>query len=964
MESHHWTWDPRVRAQGWQLLPLHMPFRAGHRPQALVAGVVKAGPRECEAGHAPEGGSPPRPDSPSRLALIRMLRRFTIARRYGQFIRFFCAINILLIILGALHGGAYLMGTLLQGPAGFQGVAAAPIPGSSPVTLQPSPPLLGRTRAYWAEPAQPPRLPGNHRAGRAIEDYGPGRVAGLAQSDFKLIEAYDCGMPKNVYDVHVGDLLGCAKPRRPVSIRNVTYQLLQKEMTTRVAGWSCSLRRSQTAFYCGVYDHQTYDPENSYTHNPATLADGLCAQIVSSLEYVDETGGRHAVKHNTVNTIRYPLAGSTLASGGELSCVGQPFRSGGQVVERMVVTVELELVVQAETFISDEEGQVRAQGANVRLPCPLSAQGCQTALISFAWRSEDDHCPLAVARKLVRGQEVTADSGEQVFLSTDGSLIRLVLDHTVSLCGRIVLSTNYENFYLYAAVGHEFTRMAHPTEYQTASFAANLDDYLYDHISTALTKEFNGVLAADCEDRLRQEKHLFWSQLKDPGLTTYILGNGSFASGAGEVLYHYQCQPVVVRARSVGQCYEALPVEPVTQGSPTVQAAQAGLAELRPVPTTAPPSGWRDPPPSQDHPTLFIEPLTHRLTRFGILTPCSEHFQAKYKNAAGDWVAATPSIQKVPAPKEVTTLMTTRTAVLDPIDWTGGGLYDPRELNSMERFLENERARDDLVHSLHAQTNRGGSGPINLSATFPHQGLEYLESTVMQIFAYWLSTIGGVCSIIVCIVLAVALGYHCFTCWAQIHLLRTLRGCGMHLLWVLFPGVHGTRQYTRDKRRRREAAEAASRSGEVGSDTFRYQPGGSGQEMRHLRPQGTLSTLEEEEEEGRDVGSRESGPSPPPSYPGTTLATPTPAARSPGRVLESIGAGDLSQYCAGGERGAAFLTVERLPTPPPRPEAVASTRARAGLDALVLESRANVEEMRGQRGRLDQFLTRAGPRDN
>ena len=168
-----------------------MPFRAGHRPQALVAGVVKAGLRECEAGHAPEGGSPSRPVSPSRPALTRMLRRFTINRKYAHFIRFFCAINVLIIVFGALHGGASLMVALLQGPAGFQGVAAAPTPGSSPVTLQPTPPFLGRTRAYWAEVAQLPRPPGSRRAGRAIEDYGPGRVAGMAQSDFKLIEAYD-----------------------------------------------------------------------------------------------------------------------------------------------------------------------------------------------------------------------------------------------------------------------------------------------------------------------------------------------------------------------------------------------------------------------------------------------------------------------------------------------------------------------------------------------------------------------------------------------------------------------------------------------------------------------------------------------------------------------------------------------------------------------------------------------------
>ena len=44
---------------------------------------------------------------------------------------------------------------------------------------------------------------------------------------------------------------------------------------------------------------------------------------------------------------------------------------------------------------------------------------------------------------------VNDDNGKEVFMSTDNSLVRLVLGDTVSACGEIIQKTNYEHLFLY-----------------------------------------------------------------------------------------------------------------------------------------------------------------------------------------------------------------------------------------------------------------------------------------------------------------------------------------------------------------------------------------------------------------------------------------------------------------------------------------------------------------------------------
>ena len=120
-----------------------------------------------------------------------------------------------------------------------------------------------------------------------------------------------------------------------------------------------------------------------------------------------------------------------------------------------------------------------------------------------------------------------------------------------------------------------------------STYVKNQDNYLYNHIVSALEEELQGILQSDCQSRAQRSKRDFWSQHRDQGLATWLVTGDIFATAAGDVVYQYHCQPVTVRAVNLGKCYQALPVV------------------LQPLPATGPVDGPRQ---------WFMEPLTHRLT--------------------------------------------------------------------------------------------------------------------------------------------------------------------------------------------------------------------------------------------------------------------------------------------------------------------------------------------------------------
>ena len=63
------------------------------------------------------------------------------------------------------------------------------------------------------------------------------------------------------------------------------------------------------------------------------------------------------------------------------------------------------------------------------LPCGVFTEKCETPAATYLWKPADTKfCPLAFS-KIVKGRLTTAEDDTQVFMSTDGSLVCLVLKY-------------------------------------------------------------------------------------------------------------------------------------------------------------------------------------------------------------------------------------------------------------------------------------------------------------------------------------------------------------------------------------------------------------------------------------------------------------------------------------------------------------------------------------------------------
>ena len=85
-------------------------------------------------------------------------------------------------------------------------------------------------------------------------------------------------------------------------------------------------------------------------------------------------------------------------------------------------------------------------------------------------------------------------------MSTDKSLVRFVKKEAVSMCGRIVYKTNYDNLYLSAyPSSNPITRQTEVESRSTSTYVRNRDDYLYHNTLGMIEQEFQGVLTNDCQ---------------------------------------------------------------------------------------------------------------------------------------------------------------------------------------------------------------------------------------------------------------------------------------------------------------------------------------------------------------------------------------------------------------------------------------------------------------------------------
>ena len=592
-----------------------------------------------------------------------------------------------------------------------------------------------------------------------------------ASSDYRILQGYDCDQLVGSGDVSLDTFGACGHAETVRASRNITYQLLQREKQREMAGTSCKMVETQQARYCGVYDHQTIFSQLSYTMIPISLSTDLCQLMKSQGYYEDPNGGRHKLQVPGITHIQYELKGQTTVVDGEIKCEGETFKWDGVLYHNMILDRNVQVYIENETFL-EEQGQVTAYKDNVHLECPMSLAGCETATATYIWTPLTDTCPLAYTR-FISGIEVEDERGQAVFMSTDGSLVRVINHGPTSYCGRVVFKTNYPDLFLYPYEEPElFTREIRPGEVAITTYISNRDDFLYHDLLNKVEEELNLVLDDDCERNRDDSKFRFWLQHADPGLTTYILGNGTFATTAGEVMYRYRCPPVLVRAQETLGCFQSLPVIPVQEGNHTEVGG-----------------------------VLYLEPLTRRLTTQGIPIPCSEEFPAKFQNIYGDWLMATPSLHPAAPPAKITTLTTGQLSIPDQ-DYSRGGVYTEERLQDMRDYVYYGRTKDSVLARLVHQSSYTSRSQetLEIRDLFPTYVPPELtwKGAFLQYCHDFLNYFGEGASILVASYLIGSLCFNLFSWLYKGTILYDVHGCGSQLFWVLCPNLLLFRHYHAD----------------------------------------------------------------------------------------------------------------------------------------------------------------------
>lgn len=433
----------------------------------------------------------------------------------------------------------------------------------------------------------------------------------------------------------------------------------------------------------------------------------------------------------------------------------------------MVVDHQYTVLITEEGFTYDGEKLI-AESDSTRLPCNVLEQDCRTSEATYFWDSPNDHCELGTS-KMVEGIILKDEDGQEVFMSTDQSKVRLVMGHQESRCGRMVYSTNYDELFLFdpAKSSTAFTRRMDPMAVSISTYVGNRDDFLYHHVINQINEELTLVLQDDCRKHRRKLRQDFFLEHANPGIVTYGFGNGTFATASGEVIYYHQCRKELVVAAELPDCYDALPVH-LPADAPLNQYFNA--------------TQW------------FVEPLTKRLTRYASVVPCTKSFSPKYRLYNGKWISVDPHIRVTEAPKPMMAPERVVVQIHPDKDFSKGGVYDVKDLKAWEAFTFIGRIREatasELARSISREYTRA-SGDMEFQT--PDQWFEQKLTGFVAFLQGW----GNAVSIFMSLLFFWNMFSGC-TRWivSGTRIYQDLNSCIPSLLWGLCPDIFLLRRKT------------------------------------------------------------------------------------------------------------------------------------------------------------------------
>lgn len=609
-----------------------------------------------------------------------------------------------------------------------------------------------------------------------------------------IFEAISCEAPQGLRNLHYprGIAEGLCSPKTEViSLENRTFHVYQVEEFQRRKAYSCSLVETKSVAQCTSTGHASPDSRYSYDDLPIAVSLEDCKKAYHTGKYTVPTPWAKAevatyeVRMNQLSFHQFYERGyNTLwSTTGGMRCHGDGWTTpDGDPYAGANINIQNKFILREELILSNEN-EVRSQYDNVLVPCQHTSDGCVSATKTWVWDSEPaEFCTLAFVRN-VSGVDVIDKLGNNVFISRDDSLTRFVKKSPVSMCGRVVFPTNNEKLFLLEETINNplITRRKSTSEISPSTFMAVRDFYLFEHSLELVESQFHQILKEDCLQKNREKKLEHFLQHSDARLVNYIWENHVHGLSSGEIIYVFSCVPVLVRIIPSAVCYHSAPVERISPpGNDTVDIYRGK--------------------------TLFMEPLTRRLTTHGILSACSQTFPAKWMNVHKHWLFIHPVIRAAPSPEMVETFNISTVNWEGKVDSSRSGLYTEKDMIELEQQQTIGFYTDSINVAISRQTT-----PLRFEQEYllpenvfprmpdPERWATQLYKSMIDFLHAW----GQAASIFVSIIIIWKFVTTVLKWVYNLVVLRDVHGCASELLWIPCAGMMLMRNYRRQERRRR-----------------------------------------------------------------------------------------------------------------------------------------------------------------
>jgi len=221
-----------------------------------------------------------------------------------------------------------------------------------------------------------------------------------------------------------------------------TYKLLKRSHQGNVTGFVCSQKKVSSV---GRHSEIGYDPSNeshAYSSEPMEVSDETCLQWLSTKTYVDSQGQEHELRLDATNVIRHsaPWPADWCIDTTENRLPGLSCWDSKQRVEIHILIKRVTLAYQREEVQVPLSGDVAS--------CKLRSGSCHIGSETYLWKDPPHLCSLSWIRT-IRGCSYP-DQGRIIFESTDGSLLRIVVNKVVptSSCGNNLHATDQAGLWL------------------------------------------------------------------------------------------------------------------------------------------------------------------------------------------------------------------------------------------------------------------------------------------------------------------------------------------------------------------------------------------------------------------------------------------------------------------------------------------------------------------------------------